>query len=108
MLDEMARILPAGFPVYVANTPKTAPDDVVRVALRLQELGLTASPHVIARRVVDAQRLRDRLRALSSVGCRQVLLVAGDVAIANPAFSSTLELLESGVIGEAGIRRVGV
>ena len=59
VLDEMARILPAGFPVYVANTPKTSPDDVVRVALRIQELGLSASPHVIARRVVDAQRLRN-------------------------------------------------
>ena len=51
LLVEMARILPAGFPVYVANTPKTSPDDVVRIALRIQELGLAASPHVIARRV---------------------------------------------------------
>jgi methylenetetrahydrofolate reductase (NADPH) len=107
-LDELARILPAGFPVYVANTPKTAPDDVVRVALRIQELGLTASPHVIARRVVDAQRLRDRLRVLAGGGVQQVLLVAGDVAISNPAFASTLELLESGVIRDAGIQRVGV
>jgi methylenetetrahydrofolate reductase (NADPH) len=107
-LDEMARILPAGFPVYVANTPKTAPDDVVRVALRIQELGLTASPHVIARRVVDAQRLRERLRVLAAGGVQQVLLVAGDVAIPNAAFSSTLEMLESGVVQEAGIRRVGV
>lgn len=107
-LDEMARILPAGFPVYVANTPKTSPDDVVRVALRLQELGLKASPHVIARRVVDANRLRDRLRVLAAGGVEQVLLVAGDVAIPNPAFSSTIELLESGVVSDAGIRRVGV
>jgi methylenetetrahydrofolate reductase (NADPH) len=107
-LDEMARILPAGFPVYVANTPKTSPDEVVRVALRLQELGLAASPHVIARRVVDANRLRDRLRILAAAGVRQVLLVAGDVAIPNPAFSSTIELLESGVLADAGIRRVGV
>jgi methylenetetrahydrofolate reductase (NADPH) len=108
MLDEMARILPAGFPVYVANTPKTSPDEVVRVALRIQELGLTASPHVIARRVVDAQRLRERLRVLASAGVQQVLLVAGDIAIPNPAFSSTLELLESGVVRDAGIQRVGV
>jgi methylenetetrahydrofolate reductase (NADPH) len=108
VLDEMARILPAGFPVYVANTPKTSPDDVVRVALRIQQLGLRASPHVIARRVVDAQRLRDRLRILADGGVQQVLLVAGDVAIPNPAFSSTLELLESGVVQDAGIRRVGV
>jgi methylenetetrahydrofolate reductase (NADPH) len=107
-LDEMARILPAGFPVYVANTPKTSPDDVVRVALRLQELGLMASPHVIARRVVDANRLRDRLRTLAAGGVQQLLVVAGDVAIPKPAFSSTIELLESGVIADAGIRRVGV
>lgn len=108
LLDEMARILPAGYPVYVANTPKTSPDDVVRVALRLQELGLTASPHVIARRVVDANRLRDRLRTLAAGGVQQVLLVAGDIAIPNPAFTSTIELLESGVVADAGIRRVGV
>jgi methylenetetrahydrofolate reductase (NADPH) len=108
VLDEMARILPAGFPVYVANTPKTSPDDVVRVALRIQELGLTASPHIIARRVVDAQRLRDRLRVLAAGGVQQVLLVAGDLAIPHPAFSSTLELLESGVVQDAGIRHVGV
>lgn len=107
-LGELARILPAGFPVYVANTPKTSPDDVVRIALRLQELGLEASPHVIARRVVDAKRLRDRLRILAAAGVRQVLLVAGDVAIADPAFTSTIELLESGIVADAGIRRVGV
>jgi methylenetetrahydrofolate reductase (NADPH) len=108
LLGELARILPAGFPVYVANTPKTSPDDVVRVALRIQELGLTASPHVIARRVADAQRLRERLRILAAGGVRQVLLVAGDVAIPNGAFTSTLELLDSGVICDAGIQRVGV
>src|SRR6185436_19363867 len=104
----MARILPTGFPVYVANTPKTSPYDVVRVALRIQELGLTASPHVIARRVVDGNRLRERLRVLAAGGVQQVLLVAGDVAIPNPAFSSTIELLESGVVSDAGIHRVGV
>ena len=108
LLVEMARILPAGFPVYVANTPKTSPDDVVRIALRIQELGLAASPHVIARRVADAKRLRDRLRVLAAGGVQQVLLVAGDVAIPAPAFSSTIELLESGVVADAGIRRVGV
>ncbi|HET9863316.1 MAG TPA: hypothetical protein VFP37_07715, partial [Steroidobacteraceae bacterium] len=108
LLDEMARILPKGFPVYVANTPKTSPDDVVRVALRLQELGLAASPHVIARRVADAGRLRGRLRALAAGGVQQVLVVPGDVAIPDAAFSSTVELLESGVVQDAGIRRVGV
>ena len=107
-LDELAQILPAGFRVYVAHTPKATPDDIVRIALRIQALGLTASPHIIARRVVDPRRLGDRLRELARGGVGQVLLVAGDLATPTGPFSSTLELLDSGVIQESGIRRVGV
>jgi len=107
-LDEMAQVLPAGYRVYVAHTPKAAPDDIVRVALRIQALGLTASPHIIARRVVDPQRLTDRLRVLAAGGVEQVLLVAGDLATPTGPFSSTLELLDSGAIQASGIRRVGV
>lgn len=107
-LDELAQILPAGFRVYVAHTPKATPDDIVRIALRIQALGLTASPHIIARRVVDPRRLGDRLRELAAGGVEQVLLVAGDLATPTGPFSSTLELLDSGVIQASGIRRVGV
>jgi methylenetetrahydrofolate reductase (NADH) len=107
-LDELAQILPAGFRVYVAHTPKATPDDIVRIALRIQALGLTASPHIIARRVVDPRRLGDRLRELAGGGVEQVLLVAGDLATPTGPFSSTLELLDSGVIQASGIRRVGV
>ncbi len=107
-LEEMARLLPAGYRVYVAHTPKATPDDIVRMALRIQALGLKASPHIIARRVVDPQRLGERLRTLAAGGVDQVLLVAGDLATPTGPFSSTLELLDTGVIQESGIRRVGV
>jgi len=108
VLDELARVLPAGFPVYVAHTPKATPDDIVRVALRIQALGLTASPHIVARRVVDPQRLRDRLLALVAGGVEQVLLVAGDLATPIGPFTSTLDLLDSGVLRDVGIKRLGV
>jgi methylenetetrahydrofolate reductase (NADPH) len=108
VLEELARIVPAGFPVYVAHTPKATPDDIVRVALRIQALGLTASPHIIARRVVDPQRLRERLQVLVAGGVEQLLLVAGDLATPNGPFTSTLELLDSGVLHGVGIKRVGV
>lgn len=58
LLEPFARELPAGFRVYVAHTPKSSLDDVVRVALRLQSLGLRPSPHIVARRVVDLAHLR--------------------------------------------------
>jgi methylenetetrahydrofolate reductase (NADPH) len=108
VLDELARVLPAGFPVYVAHTPKATPDDIVRVALRIQALGLTASPHIIARRVVDPQRLRERLHALVAGGVEQALLVAGDLATPSGPFTSTLDLLDSGVLRDVGIKRLGV
>jgi methylenetetrahydrofolate reductase (NADH) len=108
VLDELAHVLPAGYGVYVAHTPKATPDDIVRVALRVQALGLTASPHIVARRVVDPQRLRDRLHALVAGGVEQALLVAGDLATPTGPFTSTLDLLDSGVLRDVGIKRLGV
>jgi methylenetetrahydrofolate reductase (NADH) len=104
VLDELAHVLPAGYGVYVAHTPKATPDDIVRVAA----LGLTASPHIVARRVVDPQRLRDRLHALVAGGVEQALLVAGDLATPTGPFTSTLDLLDSGVLRDVGIKRLGV
>jgi 5,10-methylenetetrahydrofolate reductase len=108
LLDDLARVLPAGYRVYVAHTPKASPDDIVRVALRIQALGLTASPHIIARRVVDPQRLRERLLALVAGGVEQALLVAGDLESPSGPFTSTLDLLDSGVLRDVGIKRLGV
>jgi methylenetetrahydrofolate reductase (NADPH) len=107
-LDEYARILPAGYRVYVAHTPKASLDDVVRVARHLKSMGLDPSPHIVARRVADLEQLRGSLGQLAEVGVGQVLLVAGDAAVSGARFTSTMELLESGVLGDAGIKRVGV
>jgi methylenetetrahydrofolate reductase (NADPH) len=107
-LDEYARILPAGYRVYVAHTPKASLDDVVRVARHLKSNGLDPSPHIVARRVADLAQLRGSLKQLADSGIGQVLLVAGDVAVPGARFTSTLELLESRVLGDAGINRVGV
>jgi len=107
-LDALARTLPAGYRVYVAHTPKATLDEVARVALRVQELGLTASPHIVARRVTDAAHLRRVLGILAAGGVGQVLLVAGDIAEPGGAFNSTVELLDTGMLGDSGITRVGV
>lgn len=107
-LEQMARLLPAGYRVYVAHTPKESLDDVVRVALRVQSLGLTASPHIVARRVVDVEALRRSLVTLTRAGVEQILLVAGDRAEPGCPFSSTIDLLDTGILTQTGITRVGV
>ena len=107
-LEQMARLLPAGYCVYVAHTPKESLDDVVRVALRVKSLGLTPSPHIVARRVVDVEAFRRSLRTLARAGIEQILLVAGDRAAPGCPYTSTIDLLETGMLTEAGITRVGV
>jgi methylenetetrahydrofolate reductase (NADPH) len=107
-LEEFARVLPPRMCVYVAHTPKASLDDVVRVALRLRALGLRVSPHIVARRVTDLDVLRGALETLAAAGVEQILLIAGDRAAARGCFDSTLDLLETRVALEAGIRRVGI
>lgn len=107
-LATLVRELPPGTTVYIAHVPKATLAEVVRVAVKVQALGLTASPHIVARRLQNAQALRAALRALRAGGVGQVLLVAGDLDRPVGAFSSTLEVLDSGCLEEAGIERVGV
>ncbi len=108
LVPELANTLPRGTTVYVAHTPKAALADVVRIAARVQAAGLRASPHIVARRIESAQLLREGLRRLRDAGVEQVLLVAGDRNPPAGEFTSTLEILDSGLIAESGIPNVGV
>jgi len=107
LLPALANKLPPGMAVYVAHTPKATLDDVVRVALKVQGLGFRASPHIVARRLQSEHALKSALTELTEAGVDQVLLVAGDLE--RPVrFSSTLEVIDTGLLESSGIRRVGV
>ena len=108
LLPALAAELAGGTTVYVAHTPSASLDEVVRVALRVQQLGLRASPHIAARRLRDRGALRTALQTLRAGGVEQVLLVAGDLPESQGAFTSTLEVLDSGCLEQAGILRAGV
>lgn len=108
LLDELARQLPAGTPIYVAHTPKSSVEDVARVAIRVQSLGFTASPHLVARRLPSERTLRDLLARLHAHGIEQALLVAGDLDQPLGPFTSTLEVIATGILENSGLKRIGV
>ncbi|MDE2050132.1 MAG: methylenetetrahydrofolate reductase [Gammaproteobacteria bacterium] len=108
LLDDLARRLPARTPMYVAHTPKSSAEDVARVAIKVQSLGLTASPHIVARRLPSERTLRDMLARLREHGVEQALLVAGDLEHALGPFSNTLEVIATGALEESGLKRIGV
>lgn len=107
-LPELASVLAAGTPVYVAHTPHASFAQVVHAALAVQRAGFLATPHVAVRRVPDAQTLRDALAELRAGGVEDILLIAGDAARPIGEFSGTLDVLDSGILEKSGIARIGV
>jgi methylenetetrahydrofolate reductase (NADPH) len=108
LVPALVNKLPPATTIYVAHTPRAVVDDVVRLALKIAALGFRACPHIVVRRIESERALRDALLELREGGVEQVLLIAGDRDPPVGKFTSTLEVLDSGVTVEAGIRSVGV
>lgn len=107
-LPELRSILAPGTVVYVAHTPKARLEEVVRTARKVQESGLRACAHIAARRIQSERELRAGLEQLHEAGCDRVLLVAGDCDEPAGPYSSTLDILGSGMTIECGFRTIGV
>ncbi|MFO7278109.1 MAG: methylenetetrahydrofolate reductase [Pseudomonadota bacterium] len=108
ILPEIVRELPPDCTVYVAHTPKATLDDVIRVAARIQSMGVRACPHIVARRIESEQALRNALRAARDAGIETILALAGDRDPPAGPFRSSLEVLATGATVDAGIKSIGV
>jgi methylenetetrahydrofolate reductase (NADPH) len=106
--DEITAELKAGTRVYVAHVPGTPIDDVVRLALRFKDAGCNPVPHIIARKLASAEQLERALQRLQAGGVDEALCIAGDIAVDDNAFESSLEVLQTGLFGQYGFREIGV
>lgn len=76
-------------------------------AIRLSEAGFEPVPHVAARGLRDLDEAREVIgRAACLAGVRQLLVVAGDRERPLGSLPDALSLIQSGILQEAGIRRV--
>ena len=107
-LPVLADALPPGTAVYVAHTPKATLAEVVGTAIKLQRLGLRASPHIVARRAESQRSLETGLQRLAAEGVEQALLVAGDLAKPVGPYTSTLDIIDSGLLQKSSLKRLGV
>ncbi len=107
-LPDLPQYLPAGASVYVAHLPKSDVRDVIRLCGQLAKLGFSPCPHIAARQVHSEAGLRAELNQLREAGVTQVLLIAGDNKSPAGPFTSTVEILDSGIITDAAIRSIGV
>jgi methylenetetrahydrofolate reductase (NADPH) len=106
--DEIVAELKAGTRVYIAHVPGTPIEGVVALALRFRKAGMRPVPHIIARKLSSRSQLEQALAALRDGGVDEALCIAGDIAVENNAFDSSLEVLQTGLFGQYGFREVGV
>ncbi|HYT47400.1 MAG TPA: hypothetical protein VEL04_03190 [Burkholderiales bacterium] len=106
---EVAALLPAGTCVYIPSLPGLPLPRTLETVAALRAAGLDPVPHISARRVLDRGAFRSFLNAATSrYGVHRVLLVGGDEPRAKGPYADSLEVLQDGVLADAGIREIGV
>jgi methylenetetrahydrofolate reductase (NADPH) len=106
---EVAGMLPANSCVYIPSLPGLPLMRTLEAIGALRAVGLDPVPHVSARRIRDGEEFREFLtKAAAQHGVHRVLLLGGDEPRSKGPFQDSLEVLERGVLGECGIREIGV
>jgi methylenetetrahydrofolate reductase (NADPH) len=108
-LGEVAALLPKDTCVYSPSLPGLPLSRTLEMVAALRAAGLDPVPHVSARRVLDRAEFTSFLKeATTKHGVHRVLVIGGDEPKAKGPFNDSLEVLRSGLLGEAGIREIGV
>ena len=106
--EVLAGHLPRGAAVYVPFPPKGRWPDTIAACERVLAAGMKPVPHLSARSVRSRDELGDWLSALVETGVDSLMLVAGDRAAPAGPYPDTPALLDSGLLAERGLRRLGV
>ena len=105
--DDLASLLPSGTSVYIPFLPGSGFANSARATDLVRRAGMRPVPHIAARSISSRTDLERGLRMLGGAGANALLLIAGDAA--NPAgpYTSTLDLLETGLLESHGFRQIG-
>src|SRR5690349_9462442 len=107
-LPPLPDVLPTGTRVYLTFLPNTPWEQTVAVARSVREAGMHPVPHLAARAVPDRPTLRRMLADLTAIGVEDLLVLAGSIATPVGEFHEAAQVLDSGLLEDAGIVRVGI
>lgn len=108
-IESFSDILAEGTTVNVTFLPGTDPVDTVNVSKRLRDDGMNPVPHIAARSITSKAQLTDLVADMTSrAKVDEVLVIGGGVTNPVGDFTSSMEILETGVLQSAGIRKIGV
>lgn len=102
-------LFPRGGRVYITDIGSDTTDYLVRGAKRIRDLGYEPVPHFASRRMIAADILEDRVKRMASEAkVSDVLAIGGGLEKEAGEFTSTMELLETGVFQRHGITHMGI
>jgi methylenetetrahydrofolate reductase (NADPH) len=108
-LEEAADVIPKGTKIPVTFLPGETFEMRVAAARRVKELGFLPIPHISARRLASQAELEGYLASLQrEVGTDHAFVVAGDPPQPMGPYEDALSIIRSGLLGQYGIRRVGI
>jgi methylenetetrahydrofolate reductase (NADPH) len=105
--EAVARLLPPLTEVFVADLPDQAPDLLIEACARYRRAGFRPVPHLVARNIEGVEKLRSLLTRLAGeADVERVLLLGGDRDEPAGPYKEALDLLETGLLPQHGIRSV--
>ena len=90
--------------IYVTVIPETPWAEVVAAVRTVHELGRSPIPHITARSIPDKNALEQLLLQFKEFGVERALLIGGGIPEPAGEFTSVLELLQSGLFEQHGLR----
>ncbi|WCR09321.1 methylenetetrahydrofolate reductase [Paracoccus stylophorae] len=99
-IPDLTAILPAGALVFVAHIDGTDPARMQETVARLARDGFRPVPHIPARLVPDRATLAEWVSAYRAGGACGALLLGGGVATPRGAFRDSMQLLDTGLLGD--------
>ena len=108
-VESFGDALAPGTDVNVTFLPGSDPADTAKVAARLRDEGMHPIPHIAARSIHDKAQLDSILKALKEqASVDEVLIIGGGVDNPVGDFASSMDILETGLIQDYGIGKIGV
>jgi len=106
---EIAALLPKDTCVYIPSLPGLPLARTLEAVKTIRAAGLDPVPHVSARRILDRDEFQDFLKqAVAQCAVHRVLLLGGDEPKPKGPFADSLQILESGLLRDSGIKEIGV
>lgn len=108
-LKEAAPLIRPGTQVAVTFLPGEELSQRVEAAVLVRELGFEPIVHLSARRIESAEQLDWYLGEITrKAGVKRVFIIAGDPPEPEGPYSTSLEIIETGLLEKHGIEIVGV